>query len=96
MGFMLDIIAQCSFEWIYDKVEQRFGTLAAWIVTLGLFVLLVMSAFHPYRPFGLCVTPRTAASQQAAQDAKAEAISHLQVLKALGDSKMAYSALARS
>jgi hypothetical protein len=41
MDFMPDVIAQCGFEWIYDKVERRFGTIAAWLVTLGLFTLLV-------------------------------------------------------
>ena len=39
---------------------------------------------------------RTATTQQAAEDAKAEAARHLQVLRALGDSKMTYAALVRS
>lgn len=28
---MLDIVALTGLEWLYDTVEDRYGTLAAWI-----------------------------------------------------------------
>ena len=33
---MLDIIAMTGLEWLYDVVENRFGRLAATVVTAGL------------------------------------------------------------
>jgi hypothetical protein len=30
-----------AFEWIYDIVEERFGKLLAWAVTLGLTAAIV-------------------------------------------------------
>jgi hypothetical protein len=38
---MADIGILAALEWIYDKVEQRFGKFAAWAVTLGLTVAIV-------------------------------------------------------
>ena len=38
---MADIGVLAALEWIYDKVEQRFGKLAAWVVTLGLTAVIV-------------------------------------------------------
>ena len=33
---MLDKVALCGLEWVYDKVEERYGRLAAWLVTISL------------------------------------------------------------
>jgi hypothetical protein len=33
-----DELAQWGLSWIYDRVEERFGVLAAWLVTVGLAV----------------------------------------------------------
>jgi len=30
---MLDGLALCGLDWVYDKVEDRYGRAAAWIVT---------------------------------------------------------------
>jgi hypothetical protein len=35
---MMDIVAWCGLEWVYDKVEHRYGRAAAWLVTLTLGV----------------------------------------------------------
>jgi hypothetical protein len=35
---MLDIVALLGLEWVFDKVEDRYGRAAAWIVTTGLAV----------------------------------------------------------
>jgi len=31
---MLDIIALSGLDWVYDKVDDRFGQAAAWITTI--------------------------------------------------------------
>jgi hypothetical protein len=31
---MLDVAALSGLEWVYDKVEDRYGRLAAWLVTI--------------------------------------------------------------
>ena len=33
---MLDIFALSGIEWVYDRVEDRFGRAAAWFVTMAL------------------------------------------------------------
>ncbi|HVJ72283.1 MAG TPA: hypothetical protein VM531_12380 [Sphingomicrobium sp.] len=33
---ILDIVALSGLEWVYDKVEDRHGRAAAWLVTLTL------------------------------------------------------------
>ena len=33
---MLDIFALSGLEWVYDRVEDRFGRVAAWVVTMAL------------------------------------------------------------
>ena len=33
---MLDIAAEAGLEWVYDKVEERYGRAAAWVVTITL------------------------------------------------------------
>lgn len=33
---MLDIFALFGLEWVYDRVEDRFGRGAAWFVTIAL------------------------------------------------------------
>ena len=30
---MLDIVALSGLEWVYDKIEKRYGRAAAWVVT---------------------------------------------------------------
>ena len=29
----LDVVALCGLEWVFDKVEDRWGLAAAWLVT---------------------------------------------------------------
>lgn len=41
MDFMPDVIAQLGVEWIFHKVDERFGAVAAWLVTLSLFAMIV-------------------------------------------------------
>jgi hypothetical protein len=36
---MLDVVASCGLEWLYDKVEERYGTAAALLVTIALVAL---------------------------------------------------------
>ena len=38
---MLDIVALCGLEWLYDTVEERYGTVAAWLATIGLAALIL-------------------------------------------------------
>jgi TRAP-type mannitol/chloroaromatic compound transport system permease small subunit len=38
---MLDIVALCGLERVYDKTEDRFGRLAAWLVTTALAVSIL-------------------------------------------------------
>ena len=35
MDLMLDVVALCGLEWVYDKVAERNGT-AAWLATIAL------------------------------------------------------------
>ena len=37
---MLDVVALCGLEWAYDKVEERYGTAAAWVVTIAVAALM--------------------------------------------------------
>ena len=37
----MDVVALLGLEWIYDKVEDRYGRLAAWFVTIGLAALIL-------------------------------------------------------
>jgi hypothetical protein len=37
----MDIVSLLGFEWVYDKVEARFGQVAAWLVTIALTVALL-------------------------------------------------------
>ena len=41
---MLDIVALSGLEWVYDKVDDRYGRAAAWVVTtvLAFSVLAAM------------------------------------------------------
>jgi hypothetical protein len=38
---MSDIAFLAALEWIYDKVDDRFGKLAAWLVMLGLATIVI-------------------------------------------------------
>ncbi len=38
---MYDLIVTDGLRWLYDKLEQRFGRLVAWLVTLVLGLSLV-------------------------------------------------------
>ena len=38
---MLDLVAVCGLEWVYDKVEDRHGTAAAWLVTIALAAIML-------------------------------------------------------
>ena len=40
---MLDIFALSGLEWIFDKVETRYGRTAAWLATAALTVALIGS-----------------------------------------------------
>ena len=42
---MLDIVALCGLELVYDKVEDRYGRAAAWIVTILLAFVVLASMF---------------------------------------------------
>jgi hypothetical protein len=33
---MMDIVALAGLEWVFDKVEDRYGLAAAWVVTTAL------------------------------------------------------------
>jgi hypothetical protein len=37
----LDILALTGLEWVYDKVDDRYGTAAAWLVTIVLTAIFV-------------------------------------------------------
>jgi len=41
MDWLPDQVISIGIEWIFHKVDERFGAVAAWVVTLGLFALLV-------------------------------------------------------
>lgn len=32
----MDIVSLLGLEWVYDFVEKRCGSVAAWVVTIGL------------------------------------------------------------
>ena len=38
---MAHIVILGALEWIYDKVEERFGKFVAWLVTLSLTAVIV-------------------------------------------------------
>ena len=38
---MLDIFALSGLEWVHDKVEDRFGRAAAWLVTTALIAAIL-------------------------------------------------------
>ncbi len=38
---MMDVVAACGLEWLYDKVEKRYGKAAAWCVTIFLTAVFV-------------------------------------------------------
>lgn len=38
---MLDVVALCGLEWVYDKVAERHGTVAAWVVTVSLAAIML-------------------------------------------------------
>ena len=38
---MLDIFALSGLEWVYDRVEDRFGRAAAWVVTITLALAIL-------------------------------------------------------
>ena len=40
----MDIVSLLGFEWVYDKVEARFGPVAAWLVTIALTLILLGAA----------------------------------------------------
>jgi hypothetical protein len=44
----LDLVAQLGLEWISEKVEERFGRLAAWVVTLVLGLLILAAFIAPF------------------------------------------------
>jgi hypothetical protein len=37
----LDVVALCGLEWLYDKVEERHGTIAAWLITIALAAIIL-------------------------------------------------------
>ncbi|WP_309662622.1 hypothetical protein [Sphingomonas sp.] len=37
----MDIVSLLGLEWLYDKVEGRFGQVAAWLVTIVLTVAVL-------------------------------------------------------
>ena len=41
MDLMLDVVALCGLEWVYDKVEERHGTAAAWLATIALAAIML-------------------------------------------------------
>ena len=41
MDLMLDVVALCGLEWLYDKVEERHGTVATWLVTIALAAIIL-------------------------------------------------------
>ena len=38
---MLDIFALSGLEWLYDRVEGRYGRAAAWLVTSGAALIVI-------------------------------------------------------
>jgi len=38
---MLDIVALSGAEWVFDRVERRYGRAAAWVVTLALAAVVI-------------------------------------------------------
>jgi hypothetical protein len=38
---MLDIFALSGLEWVYDRVEDRYGRRAAWVVTMTLTLTIL-------------------------------------------------------
>lgn len=38
---MLDIFASSGLEWVYTKAEDRFGRVAAWLVTATLMAAIL-------------------------------------------------------
>ena len=38
---MLDVFALSGLEWLYDRVDDRFGRVAAWVVTMVLALALL-------------------------------------------------------
>lgn len=38
---MLDVVALMGLEWVYVKVEERYGRAAAWVVTITLAVAML-------------------------------------------------------
>ena len=38
---MLDVLALTGLEWLYDRVEDRYGRAAAWLVTSATALALV-------------------------------------------------------
>lgn len=41
---MLDIFALSGLEWVYDRVENRFGRITAWVVTMALALAVLGTA----------------------------------------------------
>jgi len=41
---MLDVVALSGLEWVYDKVEDRYGRAAAWVVTTTLALTILGTA----------------------------------------------------
>ena len=41
MDLMLDVAALCGLEWLYEKVEARWGTVAAWFTTVTLAAMIL-------------------------------------------------------
>jgi hypothetical protein len=38
---MLDILALTGLEWLYDRIEDRYGRRAAWLVTSALALAII-------------------------------------------------------
>ena len=38
---MLDLFAESGLEWVYDRVEERYGRVVGWVVTMTLGIVMV-------------------------------------------------------
>jgi hypothetical protein len=41
---MQDIFAIFALDWVFDKIGDRFGLLAAWLVTGALAIMIMVAA----------------------------------------------------
>jgi hypothetical protein len=48
---MMHVFSLTGLEWIYDKVEDRYGRVAAWVVTLAFTAAVIGVAVAVWRRF---------------------------------------------